>query len=274
MDHNAATVIRPTYVTADTIPNAWLNAMSVCLIMVYKSDVVLEPDTGMKRHEVGFTTLGIKTPGAKPLIPELKDSNFKPVPGGVEQLEDYVLALLTGRGQGEDAQLCGKRMCKVAVPIGVDPETHRPELDNVWLTDNVLKSDGHWLEDPLMNQVEALIWMYKNKGHHLSDMTLQIGSPLDLALKKSPSLRHIDTKISHGALHFFPSFRDWNVMGSFCADLIALETLKQHCARQIGVANGELLVTSKGMFIYDSDMELVKSVRAELTALDGAERCD
>ena len=84
-----------------------------------------------------------------------------------------------------------------------------------------------------------------------------------MTLQDPPCLRHIDTRIQDGALHFFPYFRSWDLFGGFPANLAAIELLKQYCAEQIGVENGEMIVASKGLHIYDYVWEMVELIRGK-----------
>ena len=81
-------------------------------------------------------------------------------------------------------------------------------------------------------------------------MVLQVGSPADLLIKDPPCLRHIDTRIQDGKLHFFPYFRSWDLWGGFPANLAAIQVLKEYMAAAIGVEDGEMVVSSKGLHIY------------------------
>ncbi len=62
-------------------------------------------------------------------------------------------------------------------------------------------------------------------------------------------------------LHFFPYFRSWDLYGGFPANLAAIEMMKQYCAAEIGVENGEIIATSKGLHIYDYVWEISETIR-------------
>ena len=96
-------------------------------------------------------------------------------------------------------------------------------------------------------------------------MILQVGQPSDMVLDDPPCLRHIDTKIQDGKLHFFPYFRSWDAYSGMPANLAAIEILKQYCSGQIGVKNGEIIASSKGLHVYDYSFEMVKKIRGSTT---------
>ncbi len=62
-------------------------------------------------------------------------------------------------------------------------------------------------------------------------------------------------------LHFFPYFRSWDLYGGFPANLAAIELMKQYCAEEIGVGNGEIIASSKGLHIYDYVFEIAEAIR-------------
>ncbi len=59
----------------------------------------------------------------------------------------------------------------------------------------------------------------------------------------------------------FPYFRSWDLFGGFPASLAAIEMIKQYCAEQIGVENGEIIASSKGLHIYDYVFEIAEATR-------------
>jgi len=117
--------------------------------------------------------------------------------------------------------------------------------------------------ESFMSQLELMIWTYKNKGHRNNQMIMQVGQPSDMLLKDPPCLRHIDTRIQDGKLHFFPYFRSWDLWGGMPANLAAIEMMKQYCASEIGVENGEIIASSKGLHLYNYTWELCEIIRGK-----------
>jgi thymidylate synthase len=112
-----------------------------------------------------------------------------------------------------------------------------------------------------LNQIELLIWTYKNKGHRNNQMVLQVAQPTDMLLQDPPCLRHIDTRIQDGKLHFYPYFRSWDLWGGLPANLGGIQLLKEYVAAEIGVEDGEIIASSKGLHIYDYSFDLAKCLR-------------
>ncbi len=102
-----------------------------------------------------------------------------------------------------------------------------------------------------VNQVQNVINMYRNSGFGTNQATMEVGIPSDILLPDPPCLRMIDTRVKDGALHFFVYFRSWDLWGGFPVNLGGLELLKQYMANEIGVKNGRLAASSKGLHLYD-----------------------
>jgi|AntAceMinimDraft_10_1070366.scaffolds.fasta_scaffold62562_2 thymidylate synthase len=64
-------------------------------------------------------------------------------------------------------------------------------------------------------------------------------------------------------LHFYPYFRSWDLWGGFPANLAAIELMKQYVALEIGVENGEMIASSKGLHIYNYVWKLAEIIRGK-----------
>jgi intein/homing endonuclease len=74
-------------------------------------------------------------------------------------------------------------------------------------------------------------------------------------------LRHIDTRIQDGKLHFYPYFRSWDLWGGLPANLGGIQLMKEYIASEIGVEDGEIIASSKGLHLYDYSFDLAKCLR-------------
>ena len=109
-----------------------------------------------------------------------------------------------------------------------------------------------------INQIEWVIQTYRRGGHRNNQMVLQVARPADAVLKDPPCLRQIDTRIQDGRLIFFVYFRSWDLWGGMPANLAGIQTLKSYMAGEIGVADGEMVVESKGLHLYGYAEELAR----------------
>jgi len=99
---------------------------------------------------------------------------------------------------------------------------------------------------------------YKSHGFRNNQMVMTVGMPTDLNLEDPPCLRHIDTRIQDDRLHFFVYFRSWDAWNGYPANLGGVQLLKEYMASEIGVGDGEMVVASKGLHIYDYAFDVAR----------------
>jgi thymidylate synthase len=80
---------------------------------------------------------------------------------------------------------------------------------------------------------------------------IEIGKPEDCFLVDPPCLRLIDCRVKDSKLHFIIYFRSWDLWGGLPQNLGGLQLLKEYMAMEIGVEDGEMIVSSKGLHAYD-----------------------
>ena len=247
-------------ITARDLSDAWFQT-------VYK---ILEEGTvftidrgsyaGQKRLEFDYITVQIKYPGTLPLLPQIPHQYGIPNPVAEDYLNDYLPYLMTGDLKPGESYTYGQRMTKYPTPIKCtwDYKNFKNILiqeKEVW--DNpkiIIREDS----ETFVNQLELLIWTYKNKGYRNNQMVLQVAHPSDMLLQDPPCLRHIDTRIQDGKLHIFPYFRSWDLFNGFPANLGGLQLLKEYMAKEIGVEDGEIIASSKGLHLYDYTFDMAK----------------
>ncbi|MBN1368102.1 MAG: thymidylate synthase [Dehalococcoidales bacterium] len=115
---------------------------------------------------------------------------------------------------------------------------------------------GQFLE----KQIADVIRMYKNDGHNTNQAFMAVGDAQSINLPDPPCLRSIDTRISNNRLHFMVYFRSWDLWAGFPSNLAAIQLLKEYMADEIGVKDGELIASSKGLHLYEYSWELAKAV--------------
>jgi len=113
---------------------------------------------------------------------------------------------------------------------------------------------GQYLE----KQIDEVIRMYREDGYNTNQAYMTVGDPAAIFLHDPPCLRGIDTRIRDGRLHFIIYFRSWDLWNGFPANLGGMQLLKEYMASSIGVEDGEMIVSSKGLHIYDYVWELAR----------------
>ena len=222
---------------------------------------------GQKRLEFDWVRVHIAHPGTRPLLPHIEAHHNIPNPVAEDYLDEYLPYLMTGELKPGESYTYGQRLTRYPIdyPIWLN---YMDDWKDILIQDKkVFKDEGIIIPDPenssesFLNQIELLIWTYKNKGYRNNQMVLQVAHPTDMLLQDPPCLRHIDTRIQDGKLHFYPYFRSWDLWGGFPANLGGIQLLKEYVAAEIGVEDGEIVATSKGLHIYDYSFDLAKCLR-------------
>jgi thymidylate synthase len=156
----------------------------------------------------------------------------------------------------------GTRPLIPAVPQGVPPptsmeyvESYLPYLMTAHKGEGEQYTYGQYLE----KQIPKVIEMYKKDGYNTNQAFMAVGDADSIKLDDPPCLRGIDTRIRYGRLHFFAYFRSWDLWAGFPSNLAAIQLLKEYMASEIGVDDGELIASSKGMHLYEYAWELART---------------
>ena len=239
--------LNPVHIEAFDLDDAWFQCLSNILEHGHVYTITRGSYEGQKRLEYDFVTIRIKNPSHQ-MIPIMPEGASIPAPTSMEYIHGYLSYLLTGQKTDTEDYTYGERL--------VDAKVRIKEI-----------KDGKEMinEMPLnVNQVEEVIKLYKTKGHGTNQAIMEIGMPSDIKLNDPPCLRLIDTRIRYGKLHFFPYFRSWDLWGGFPSNLGGLELVKQYMAEEIGVENGEIIASSKGLHLYDYSWDLAKQRTGKL----------
>ena len=207
------------FIEARDLPDAWFQCVYRILEVGKKYIIDRGSYEGQQRLEFDYITVHIKYPGVRPLIPDIPSHLGIPNPVADGYLEEYLPYLMTSKKQpGEDYTY------------------------------------GMYLE----RQIDAVINMYKRDGHNTNQACMAVSKPTNIYLSDPPCLRQIDTRISDGKLHFVVYFRSWDLYSGFPANLGAIQMLKEYMAAEIGVEDGEVIASSKGLHLYNYVWELAK----------------
>ena len=255
-------MLSPIFIKATSLSDAWFQTLYRCVESGRPFTIDRGSFEGQKRLEFDFITIHITHPSSVPLLPKVNPALGFPDPVEDGYLDDYLPYLMTGEEKEGESYTYGQRICKCELQYLPDDYKDMVETlvqePEIWADRNIVVE----AEDQFfLNQMELMIWTYKTKGHRNNQMILQVGQPTDMILLDPPCLRHIDTRIQDGKLHFFPYFRSWDLYGGFPANLAAIEMMKQYCAEQIGVENGDIIASSKGLHIYDYVFEIAEAIR-------------
>lgn len=245
-----------TTIEATTLPDAWFQTVYRCLEVGREFTIDKGSYAGQKRLEFDYITIQVKNPNGNrtsddDLLPHIPEQYNLPDPVSEGYLIDYVPYLMTGECKiGEDYTYGSRLRCRT--------------LGHYTSKGGQIEKDKEVeLQGGNADQIERVIDTYKEYGYRNNQMVLQIAQPSDIDLVDPPCLRHIDTRIQDGALHFVVYFRSWDLWGGFPANLAAIQILKEYMAAEIGVGDGEIIASSKGLHLYDYTWELAEIIRGK-----------
>ena len=218
--------LKPVLITARDLSEAWFLCIKELFEHGYEYRIDKSSAGQIRRLEFDFITVNIKFPGTRPLVPDVPPGMGFPPPATEKYVEeDYLPYLMTSE--------------------------KKPNEDYTY---------GQDLEE----QIERVIKYYKQHGQNLNHCYMAVGDKDTLKLYEKPSgtsqcLRGIDTRIRYGKLHLFPYFRSWDLWGGFPVNLAAIQIMKEYMAAEIGIEDGEIVATSKGLHLYDYTWDLAKT---------------
>lgn len=207
------------FIEATTLPDSWFQCVYKILDTGQKYKIDRGSYAGQFRLEFDYVTIHVKYPGVRPLIPDIPTHLGIPNPVAEGYLEQYLPYLMTSIKQSGEDYTYGER---------------------------------------LEYQIQQVIGMYKRDGYRTNQACMSISMPSDIDLGDPPCLRSIDCRISEGKLHFIVYFRSWDLWNGFPANLGAIQLLKEYMSAEIGVEDGEIIASSKGLHLYDYAWGLAK----------------
>jgi thymidylate synthase len=212
-------LMKPEFIVARDLPDAWFQC--VYRLLEKGREYIIDKGSyeGQRRLEFDYITIHIKYPGVRPLLPDIPAALGIPNPVADGYLEEYLPYLMTSvKKNGEEYTY------------------------------------GQYLE----RQIDQVIRMYRENGYGTNQAYMTVGEPDTIFLNDPPCLRGIDTRIKENQLHFIVYFRSWDLWNGFPANLGAIQLLKEYMASGIGVEDGEIIASSKGLHLYDYVWELAK----------------
>jgi thymidylate synthase len=156
----------------------------------------------------------------------------------------------------------GTRPLTPDVPPGIPPptsmeyiESYLPYLMTAHRAEGEQYTYGQYLE----KQIAEVIKMYKENGFNTNQGFMAVGDAQSVFLSDPPCLRAVDTRIIDNKLNFVVYFRSWDLWAGFPSNLAALQLLKEYMGSEIGVEDGEIIASSKGMHLYEYSWDLAKA---------------
>ena len=155
----------------------------------------------------------------------------------------------------------GTRPLIADVPQGIPPPTSMEYIESYLpylMTAHKAAGEQYTYGQYLEEQIPKIIKMYKEDGHNTNQAFMAVGDKDSVSLSEPPCLRAIDTRIRDDRLNFIIYFRSWDLWAGFPSNLAAIQLLKEYMASEIGVADGDIIASSKGLHLYQYSWELAK----------------
>ena len=213
-------------IEATSLSDAWFQA--VYSVVEYGEEFEINHGSyaGQRRKELDYVTIHISYPGDRPLIPDIPPHYGIPNPTDMNYVEREYLPYLM-----EDIK--------------------KPNEDYTY---------GIYIKPQMEKIIERYKDVYQNTGGYRTNQEhIIVGDYRDhLFMKDPPCLRSIDTRIQDGGLHFFVYFRSWDLWAGFPSNLAAIQLMKEYMSQSIGVEDGEMVVASKGLHLYDYSWKLAE----------------
>ncbi len=147
------------------------------------------------------------------------------------------------------------------VPQGVPPPTSMEYIENYLpylMTSHKAEEEQYTYGQYLEKQIAEVVRLYREDGYNTNQAYMSVGDSQSIYLTDPPCLRGIDTRIRYGKLHFFTYFRSWDLWAGFPSNLAAIQLLKEYMSSEIGVGDGELVASSKGLHLYEYVWDLAR----------------
>jgi len=148
------------------------------------------------------------------------------------------------------------------MPTGVPPVTDDKTIEkyfmNYLMDPGLAKNEIYTYGQYIQPQLEPIIKMLRDQGAGTNQATIAIGNEESITQKDPPCLRTIDCRVMHGKLHFVVYFRSWDLWAGLPENLGGLQLLKEYMANEIGVEDGEMIASSKGLHLYDYQWPIAK----------------
>lgn len=252
-------------IVARDLPDLWFQAVHDILDKGQRYKIDRGSYAGQTRLEYDYFMGHIQYPATEPLIPDIPPGCGIPNPveaayiyGGDGYERSYIEYLMTGHREPGESYTYGERLTRVPL---TGEKLNWFQAENSDIVDS-RTIDGKILFEEngkiYLNQIEWIIDSYKRFGHRNNQLVLQVAHPSDLILFDPPCLRSIDTRIQDDSLWFYVYFRSWDLWGGLPANLAGIQNLKAYMADEIGVADGEMIVESKGLHLYGYAEDLAK----------------
>jgi len=209
------------FIEATTIPDSWFQCIYRILDVGRKYIIDRGSYEGQQRLEFDYVTVHIKYPGVRPLLPECPISSGIPNPASNEYLEEYLPYLMTSTKKSNELYTYG---------MDVEP------------------------------QMKEIIKMFRDEGPNTNQACMTIGNANSIKLDDPQCLKVLDFRVSNDKLHVVVYFRSNDLWGGYPVNIASIQILKEYISDEVGVEDGEIIYSGKGLHLYDHCWDIAKNI--------------
>lgn len=197
-------------IQARDLPDLWFQAVHDILEQGRRFKIDRGSYAGQTRLEYDYFIGHVLNPGHGSGTPEILPQipahigipnpvDFNYVYGGEGYNRSYVEYVMTPTKEEGESYTYGERLTQYPIPWNNIAEYNKDWNKHILIQDEEIWKDRKIITAKegqfYINQIELIIWTYKNKGHRNNQMVLQVAKPSDCLLADPPCLRFIDTRI-------------------------------------------------------------------------------
>ena len=202
---------------------------------------------------------------------DLPEAWFLCVKGCLEVGHEYIISRGSFAGQKRKefdfvtirVEYPGSRPLIPDTPPGIPPPTTMDYVEGYMpylMVNRKQEKEDYTYGVDLEKQIPEVIRILKEDGYNTNQTYMAVGNAESLFLGDPQCLRGIDVRVRYGALHFMVYFRSWDLWAGFPSNLAAIQLIKEYMASEVGVKDGELIASSKGLHLYDHCWELARAL--------------
>lgn len=239
---------------ATSLGDGWFRAVSHIMENGRKHKV----DSGSYEgsHRIGMpSTIVFKYPGERPLYPIMPEGSNVPPPTSEQDINDYLTYLMTAEKQPNEHYTYGEDLSWQIEWCIKHYKSAGFGNNHCYMT--VGRPETSLFYDKEVDYFEKLYVLDEKTGKMLTRREIRNDWNRDARNKPSSQcLRGIDTWIDEDEkkkkkLNFWAYFRSWDLWGGLPVNLGGIQLLKEYMAGELGVEDGELIVSCKDLHIYE-----------------------
>ena len=247
-------MLKSVFVKARDIPDVWFQLVRAA-VLEGREYQVTKGSTPTKRWELDFVSAHILYPGTRPLEPEIPVGIGIPNPVEPGYVEQYLPYYMTDVAQPGEHYTYGEDLSWQIDWIINYYREHGPGTKHCYMT--VGRPESLYFYDTTVDATETIDVRSRVDGKRIRHREID-----NAFNRKHPGttqcLRGVDTAIKYGKLHFSIHFRSWNLWNGLPANLGCLQMVKEYMASQIGVEDGEMLITCLKLGLAESYFDIAK----------------